>query len=64
MTKEAAIEAATKIATEQGIPMAVCNDPISNNIEEEPDGPWGYCPQGKPETLLYRWSVEKIYINS
>jgi len=67
MTKENAIAEATKIAKAQRLVMAVCNDAISNNIEEEPDGPWGYCadmarrPDGK--FLLYPWATEIIKIS-
>ena len=61
MTKERAISEATKDANKKNLVMVVCNDPISNNIEEEPEGPWGYCPE-PAQSLLYRWAEETIVI--
>jgi len=71
MTKEAAIAEATRIAKKENIVMVVANDPISNSPEEEPDGPWGYCPNHarhkeglrKGDLILYPWAVEEIIIN-
>ena len=61
MTKEDALREATQIVNQKNIVMVVCNDPISNNVEDEPDGPWGYCPNGS-QHLLFRWAVETIII--
>ncbi len=65
MTKENAIVAATKIANQNKMVMAVVNDPISNNLEEEPDGPWGYCPaeaKRDGKFLLFPWATETILV--
>ena len=66
MTKENAIAAAQKIANKGKIRMAVVNDPISNNAEDDSDGPWGYCPESAKDAsgkfILFRWAVETIIV--
>ena len=66
MTKENALREATKIANKEKMDMAVYNDPISNNPEDSPDGPWGYClncARGDDGKLIIgRWAVETIVI--
>lgn len=67
MTKEQAIVEATKLAKKTEMEMAVVNDPISNNPEEEPTGPWGYCPNSARRVdgkfILFPWATETIVIN-
>ena len=67
MTKEKAIADATKLAKKFKLTIAVVNDPISNNAESDPDGPWGYCPANAKDTngkfILFRWAEETIIIN-
>lgn len=71
MTKEQAIAAATKIAKKENMVMAVANDPIANNVEEDPSGPWGYSPhcarhtdgRMKGKLILMPWAEEEIIIN-
>lgn len=70
MTKEAAIAEATKIAKDKNLVMVVVKDPISNNPEDEPEGPWGYCPnygryqegRMKGQLILMPWAEEEIII--
>ena len=65
MTKENAIAAAQKIANQTQMVMAVANDPISNNREEEPEGTWGYCPADAKmngKLVLFPWASEIILI--
>lgn len=71
MTKEQALKEAQNIANTKRIVMVVVNDPISNNLEEEPSGPWGYCPNDarhqdgmkKGDLILYPWADEEIVVN-
>ena len=71
MTKERALKEAQKIANTKKIVMVVVNDPISNNMEDEPDGPWGYCPYNARHTtgplrgklILYPWTEEEVIVN-
>jgi hypothetical protein len=70
MTKERALKEAQEIATKNNIVMVVCNDPISNNPEDEPDGPWGYCPNDarhqaglrQGDLILFPWADEEVVI--
>ena len=71
MTKEQAIKAATNIAKTENMVMAVANDPIANNVEEDPSGPWGYCPNcarhteghTKGDLIWFPWAEEIIIID-
>ena len=56
MTYEQAIVGAKKAAKESGLPIAIINDPVVNNSEEEPEGPYGYCPELAVH-LLHRWGT-------
>ena len=70
MTKEQAIIEATKIANRENMVMAVVIDPIINHQDEEPTGPWGFCPNDarhqagmrKGDFILYPWAEETILI--
>ena len=66
MTKEQALKDAKKIANKEKIEMVVFEDSISNNIEDEPEGPWAYCPnQARGENgkiIIGRWATEEIIV--
>lgn len=67
MTKENALAEAKKVAKKSKLKMVIVNDPIANNAEDAPDGPWGYCPaiarQPNGKLTLYPWAVEIIPVN-
>jgi hypothetical protein len=67
MTRERAIQEATKLAKRNNMTMVAVNDPIANNLEDEPDGPWGYCPDiargENGKLMLFPWAEEVITIS-
>jgi hypothetical protein len=71
MTKERALKEAQILANKKRLVMAVACDSIVNNAEEEPDGPWGYCPScariregcQAGNLILFPWATEIIILN-
>ena len=67
MNLQDCIAAATKEAKKNKIVMVVVNDPIANNVEDEPEGPYGYCPacavRPDGKLILYPWGVIERTIN-